>query len=166
MVREVLTIFLKGQWFLINDFSYTMNQIAWGIVIVAFVFSVLSLIWASLRKPLSRFMKAKETYVQVVYVSKATSYARSIRGVANPFLVVRLLDTKRKKRKKFYMNIQDIQEGDQGILRYQGAYGLEFKMDLQIVKKDYHQKFSFAKKKKEDQEVKVDNRTHHKRKYW
>ena len=160
------TILLQGKWFFINEFSYTMNQIAWGIIIVAFFFAVLSLIWTSLRKPLSRFMKVKEAYVQVVYISKATAYARSMRGVANPFLVVRLLDAKRKKRKKFYMNIQDIQEGDQGILRYQGAYGLDFKIDLQIVQKDYHQKFGFAKKKKEDQKVKVGNRVPHKRKYW
>ena len=160
------TILLQGKWFFINEFSYTMNQIAWGIIIVAFFFAVLSLIWTSLRKPLSRFMKVKEAYVQVVYISKATAYARSMRGVANPFLVVRLLDAKRKKRKMFYMNIQDIQEGDQGILRYQGAYGLDFKIDLQIVQKDYHQKFGFAKKKKEDQKVKVGNRVPHKRKYW
>ena len=64
------------------------------------------------------------------------------------------------------MKTDDIQEGDRGVFRYQGAYGLEFKADSQIVQKDYYQKFSFAKKKKEDHKVKVDNRTHHKRKYW
>ena len=64
------------------------------------------------------------------------------------------------------MKTDDIQEGDRGVFRYQGAYGLEFKADSQIVQKDYYQKFSFAKKKKEDQEVKVNNRAHHKRKYW
>ncbi len=162
----MLTILLKGKWFFINDFSYTMNRIAWGIIIVAFVFSVLSLIWTSLRKPLSRFMKVKEGYVQVIYVSKVTMYASSIRSVANPFITVCFLNKKRKRRKKFFMKTDDIQEGDRGVFRYQGAYGLEFKADSQIVQKDYYQKFSFAKKKKEDQEVKVNNRTHHKRKYW
>jgi len=162
----VPTILLQGKWFFINEFSYTMNQIAWGIIIVAIFFAVLSLIWASLRKPLSRFMKVEEGYVQIVYVSKDTFYARSIRGVANPFVIVCFLDGKRKKRKKFYMNIADIQEGDKGTLRYQGVYGLEFNLDVKIVQKDYHQRFGFFKKKKEDAAVKPEQRTHHKRKYW
>ena len=64
------------------------------------------------------------------------------------------------------MKADDIQVGNKGTLRYQGVYGLEFKLDAKIVQKDYRQRFGFFKKKKEDVAVKPEQRTHHKRKYW
>ena len=43
-----------------------------------------------------------------------------------------------------------IREGDQGILAYQGVFGIEFtKVDSALKDEiDYHQKYDFAKKKK------------------
>ncbi len=96
--------------------------------------------------------------MEVLYVPKGVLDRSAI--------AVRFLDPKKRGRKGFLMKANDIQVGDKGTLRYQGVYGLEFKMDVKIVQKDYHQKFGFFKKKKEDAAVKPEKRTHHKRKYW
>ena len=64
------------------------------------------------------------------------------------------------------MDLEGVKEGEKGKLQYQGVFGLSFQPDSQQEKEKIYQKYNFAKKKKEDQEVKVVNRTHHKRKYW
>ncbi len=149
---------LKGQWWIISDFSYMMTKIAVGIFIVAFIGCCIVVVWSALQRPLSRFMKVKEAYVEVLYVPKGVLDRSAI--------AVRFLDPQKRGRKGFLMKANDIRVGDKGILRYQGVYGLDFKADVQIVQKDYYQKFSFAKKKKGDEAVKPKQRTHHKRKYW
>ena len=156
--KGLYAMLLKGQWFMISDFSFVLNQIAWGCIIAAVIFSVFGLIWIIVRKPVSRFMKVKEAYVKVLHVPKDQFEGSGI--------VVRFLNTKRKRRKFFYMKFENIVEGEKGILRYQGAYGLEFKADVQIIQKDYYQKFGFVKKKRENQTVQKQQRVHHKRKYW
>ena len=162
----MLFLLKGGQWMLVPEWSYMMNQVAWSIIIVAASLAVVSLLWSSVRKPLSRFMKIKKAYVQVVYVSKVGINASSFKNMATPYITVRMLDTKRKKRKRFYMSTTDLCEGEKGVILYQGVYGLEFKADSQIVQKDYYQKFGFAKKKNEREADKTERRTQHKRKYW
>ena len=97
----MLFLLKGGQWMLVPEWSYMMNQVAWSIIIVAASLAVVSLLWSSVRKPLSRFMKIKKAYVQVVYVSKVGINASSFKNMATPYITVRMLDTKRKKRKRF-----------------------------------------------------------------
>lgn len=149
---------LKGQWWFISDFSYMMTKIAVAMFIIAFAGCCIVMVWSALQRPLSRFMKVKEAYVEVLYVPKDVLDRSAI--------AVRFLDPKKRGRKGFLMKADDIQVGDKGTLRYQGVYGLEFNLDVKIVQKDYHQRFGFFKKKKEDAAVKPEQRTHHKRKYW
>lgn len=154
----MLTVMFKGQWWIISDFSYIMSYIGWGIFVVAFIGSICILVWTAVRMPLSRLMKIKQAYVEILYAPTG--------GFERPVLVVRFLSPKRRRRKGFYMKIGGIHAGEKGFLRYQGVIGLEFQADAQIIKEDYHQKFGFAKKKKEDQMAAPEKRTHHKRKYW
>ena len=80
---------------------------------------------------------------------------------------VRFQNAKLRKQGKFWMKGGGIREGDQGILAYQGVFGIEFtKVDSALKDEiDYHQKYDFAKKKKQNAGIKkIKERT--KRKYW
>ena len=153
----MLSIVLKGKWFLIMDFSYMMNHAAWVIFLVAFIFCSCIFIWYVFRKPLSRFMKVKHAYVEVLYVP---------RGVLDRDVVgVRFIKPKKMFRKGFFMKAEGMRIGDRGVLHYQGVYGLGFEADAKIEKTMYYQRYNFAKHKKEEN-LKNKADVHKKRKYW
>ena len=76
----MLGILLKGKWFVVPDFSYKMNQIAWILFGIAFIGCIIIMLWWTLQRPLSRFRKIKQAYVEVVYVPKSI-LERSVIGV-------------------------------------------------------------------------------------
>lgn len=149
---------LKGQWSIVPDRSYFLNQVAWGIIIAGLIFFMLVALWSMIRRPLSRFMKVKEAYVEIVYVP---------RGVLDRDAVgVRFLKPRKFGRKGFLMKGDDLVIGDKGILRYQGVYGLSFQLEAHIIKKDYHQKFGFMVHKQRKAQQQMERPERKKRKYW
>ncbi len=157
---NIMLFLLKGKWALVPERSYFLNQVVWGLLFMVVVFVILVAIWSVIRKPLSRFMKVKEAYVEVLYVPENT-FTRSA-------IAVRFLKPKKRRRKGFYIkNAKDIDVGAKGIMRYQGVNALEFQQDLQIVKTDYHQKFGFMVHKQRKAEQQKKERLNRKiRKYW
>ena len=102
-------------------------------------------------------MKVKQAYVEVLYVPRGIR-ARNVIGV-------RFIKPKKILRKGYFMNAKGICIGDRGVFSYQGVYGLSFKVDAQIDKATYYQKYNFAKYKKENN-LKNKTDVHKKRKYW
>ena len=64
-------VILKGKWFVVSDFSYMMNHIAWIIFLVAFSCCILIILCNLLKKLLSRFMRIKQAYVEIIYIPKS-----------------------------------------------------------------------------------------------
>ena len=155
---RMMLFLLKGQWSLLTDRSYALNQVAWGIIIAGLIFCILVSIWRVIRKLLSRFMKVKEAYVEIVYVPKGT--------LDRDAVGVRFLKPKRFGRKGFLMKGDDLTIGDKGMLRYQGVLGLSFQLESHIVKKDYHQKFGFMVHKQRKAQQQKERPERKKRKYW
>ncbi len=156
---------------LVPEFSYKMNQLAWGGIFTAFALVVLIAIWNVIRKPLSKLMKVKQAKVEVVYVQKreANGYGlaqKARKDAAFASIAVRFLEPKRWRRKSFFMSATGFSEGDKGVLTYQGAYGINFEKEGSAIQDsyDYRQKYGFEKKKKE--EAKKSEKTYKKRKYW
>ena len=149
---------LKGQWSLVPDRSFFLNQVAWGLIIAGLIFFILVSLWKAIRRPLSRFMKVKEAWVEIVYVPQ---------GVLDRDAVgVRFLKPKRFGRKGFLMKGDDLTIGDKGILRYQGVYGISFQLETHIIKKDYRQKFGFMVHKQRKAQQQQERPERKKRKYW
>ena len=149
-----------------------LTKVGWGALILI---ALVSVILGIFKKPLSRLRKVRNAYVQILHVQnyglaeykggEKSRIGRSL-SFSNATVAVRFLEPSRPWRKIVYMDLEGVKEGEKGKLQYQGVLGISFQPDLQEDKGKIYQKYNFEKKKKEDQEVKVDNRTHHKRKYW
>ncbi len=147
-----------------SEFTLTMFQIAMTLVGSGIILIVLNNLWKLLRKPISKLMPMKQRRVEIRYAVPRDKFkfAQKIDLVS-----VRFLDSRFKMKRKFWMHAGGIKEGDQGILYYQGVFGIEFtKVDSALKDAmDYHQKYDFAKKKKQTAGIKA-NKERTKRKYW
>ncbi len=163
---------LRSSIWVVSETQNMITKVGWGALILI---ALVSVIWGIFKKPLSRFRKVRNAYVQILHVQnygfgeytggEKSRLGRSL-SFSNATVAVRFLEPNRPWRKIVYMDLEGVKEGEKGKLQYQGVFGLSFQPDSQQEKEKIYQKYNFAKKKKEDQVVKVDNRTHHKRKYW
>ena len=149
---------LKGQWSIVPDRSYFLNQVAVGLVLAGLFLFLLVSLWKLIRKPLSHFMPVKEAYVEIVYVPKGTLDRNAVG--------VRFLEPKKRMRKGFLMKGNDISISERGTLRYQGVIGLSFQVETRQVKTDYHQKLGFMVHKQRKAEQQKEQRERKNRKYW
>lgn len=163
---------LRSSIWVVSETQTLLTKVGWGALILI---ALVSVILGIFKKPLSRLRKVRNAYVQILHVQnyglaeykggEKSRIGRSL-SFSNATVAVRFLEPSRPWRKIVYMDLEGVKEGEKGKLQYQGVLGISFQPDLQEDKGKIYQKYNFEKKKKEDQEVKVDNRTHHKRKYW
>lgn len=146
------------------EFTLMMFQIAMTLVASGVILIVLNNLWKLLRKPISKLMPVRQRKVEIRYVVPRNKFKFDQKM---ELVSVRFQNAKLRKQGKFWMKGGGIREGDQGILAYQGVFGIEFtKVDSALKDEiDYHQKYDFAKKKKQNAGIKkIKERT--KRKYW
>ena len=163
---------LRSSIWVVSETQTLLTKVGWGALILI---ALVSVILGIFKKPLSRLRKVRNAYVQILHVQnyglaeykggEKSRIGRSL-SFSNATVAVRFLEPSRPWRKIVYMDLEGVKEGEKGKLQYQGVLGISFQPDLQEDKGKIYQKYNFAKKKKEDQKVKVVNRTHHKRKYW
>lgn len=165
---------LLSSYTMISDFSYNMNQLAWGIILFAFVVVILISIWNALRKPLSKYMKVKQVKAEVLHVQNQETNGYGLnqkvrKSVARTSITVRFLEPKKRGRKTFFMNASGINEGDIGMFTYQGSYGIGFEIEGSLIKDatNHTQNYGFQKEKeKRAEEQQQKNATRKNRKYW
>ena len=169
---NLFAIPLRTSVWIVSETQTIITKMGWGALILI---ALVTLIWSIFKKPLSRLRKVKNAYVQILHVQnyglaeyKGDEKSRLGRSLSfsTATVAVRFLAPSRPWRKIIYMDLDGMSEGVKGNLQYQGVLGISFQPEPQEEKGSIYQKYNFEKKKKEEQKVKVDNRTHHKRKYW
>lgn len=136
----------------LRESVFKTNHIIWTIVFVCLAIIVICYIRHLMRKVFYKNLRVKEVKAEVLYISSKKIIAKKDESFPDISYEDRAIITFRvmnRKKKKVYLIGEGLKQGDYGVLRYQGCYGLEFIKEGSYIedKRNIYYHFGFNKNK-------------------